>query len=97
MPLGEVERHLFAVLGGTGDLMRRKLLPALFHLSSRGPLRGRCQILGAGRTQLTEEDFRQWARDALADAAVAEDKQGEGWCHGCVHYQPIGQGGAQDY
>ena len=33
-----VEPHLFIILGATGDLTRRKLLPALFHLRTYGEL-----------------------------------------------------------
>ena len=43
----EVKPHLFVVLGATGDLMHRKLLPALFHLGQKGLLRKKYLILGA--------------------------------------------------
>ena len=36
MSEARVAPHLFVVLGGTGDLMRRKLLPALYHLRQQG-------------------------------------------------------------
>jgi len=97
MPLSEVGRHLFVVLGGTGDLMRRKLLPALYHLTSAVPLKGSCELLSVGRKRREEADFRRWARDALTDAGIARDAQREHWCDGCVHYQPIGRAGLTDY
>ena len=31
-----VEPHVFVILGATGDLTRRKLLPALYHLRDQG-------------------------------------------------------------
>ncbi|MBI3667171.1 MAG: hypothetical protein HY236_13270 [Acidobacteria bacterium] len=34
-----VEPHLFVVPGATGDLMRRKLLPALYRMVAETPTR----------------------------------------------------------
>ncbi|MCJ7821837.1 MAG: glucose-6-phosphate dehydrogenase, partial [Armatimonadetes bacterium] len=50
MSAPQVDPHLFIVMGGTGDLMRRKLLPALYHLGARGPLRGRSRVLAVARS-----------------------------------------------
>ena len=73
---------LFVIFGATGDLMRRKLLPALHQLIGDGLLPDRCHILGVGRDEkLTDERFRRQARAALA----------------CVDYQGIGEGGAAEY
>ena len=34
----QVEPHVFVIIGATGDLTRRKLLPALYHLRDQGIL-----------------------------------------------------------
>jgi glucose-6-phosphate 1-dehydrogenase len=47
------------ILGASGDLTRRKLLPALYNLFELGALPSGCQILGCGRTDLTSDHFRQ--------------------------------------
>src|SRR5450631_2665108 len=46
------------VFGATGDLARRKLLPALFHHELNGQLPASVRIIGAARKQMTIEEFR---------------------------------------
>jgi glucose-6-phosphate 1-dehydrogenase len=85
-------------MGGTGDLMERKLLPALFHLSNEGLLGKECQILGVSRSKtMNDESFRAWALDAL-DKAEGVERTGRGtWCSGCLHFQSIGSGTPADF
>lgn len=93
-----VDRHVFVVLGGSGDLMRRKLLPALWHLSARGDLRRRALVLAtARRSHLDDESYRQWAREALTEASLSPDDQAAGWCDQCLHYQALGEETPADY
>jgi len=89
---------LFVIFGATGDLMRRKLLPALHQLIGDGLLHDRCHILGVGRDEkLTDERFRRQARAALAEAGPKTPQKARRWCDACVDYQGIGTGGAADY
>ncbi|HEX2170946.1 MAG TPA: glucose-6-phosphate dehydrogenase [Dehalococcoidia bacterium] len=46
------------IVGATGDLARRKLLPALYNLSLAGFLPERGRIIGYSRSQQSDEDFR---------------------------------------
>jgi glucose-6-phosphate 1-dehydrogenase len=89
---------LVVVLGATGDLMRRKLLPALYRLSTRGALHERTRILGAARTkEHGDHSYRAWARQALVEAGVsAEDAAGR-WCDERLYYQAIAGGTVADY
>jgi glucose-6-phosphate 1-dehydrogenase len=52
------------LVGATGDLARRKLLPGLFHLASAGFIPG-CRIIGVSLDELDVEGFRAAARSAL--------------------------------
>jgi glucose-6-phosphate 1-dehydrogenase len=52
------------LVGATGDLSRRKLLPGLFHLSSNGFIPG-CRIIGVSLDQIDAEEFCVLARGAL--------------------------------
>jgi len=91
-----IDPCLFVIFGATGDLMRRKLLPALRQLIGDGLLPNRCHILGVGRDEkLTDERFRKQARAALAQAGTAQKAQR--WCDACVDYLGTGAGGAADY
>jgi len=51
------------IFGATGDLTKRKLIPALFNLARAGGLR-EFQILGIGRQQITDDKFRKSMREA---------------------------------
>ena len=46
------------VFGGTGDLSRRKLLPALCRSADAGHLNERTHVVGLGRGKLTDGEFR---------------------------------------
>jgi glucose-6-phosphate 1-dehydrogenase len=48
--------HVLVVLGATGDLARRKLLPGLFRLFRLGLLPARFRIVCSGRTAPPDED-----------------------------------------
>jgi len=53
-----VDPHLFVVLGATSDLMRRKLLPAIYRLRAGGEMPAPLIILGVSRQAgLTDEGF----------------------------------------
>src|SRR5215469_15994634 len=56
------------LVGATGDLSRRKLLPGLFHLSAAGFIPG-CRIIGVSLDDLDPEAFRKFARAALDEFA----------------------------
>ncbi|HSR58783.1 MAG TPA: glucose-6-phosphate dehydrogenase [Candidatus Binataceae bacterium] len=55
------------ILGASGDLARRKLLPALYNLEhcGQGMLPAETTIVGFARTQMSAEEFRTSAREAI--------------------------------
>ncbi len=61
-----VEPFDYVVFGGTGDLAERKLLPALYHRQIAGQLTEPTRIIGASRSELTDEAYRTFAGEALA-------------------------------
>lgn len=70
-PLGIV------VFGASGDLAARKLLPALYGLFLAGALPERFFVLGAARTGLEPERFRERARAGAAAAGADTGRWGE--------------------
>ncbi len=65
------------IFGASGDLTRRKLLPALYNLALDGLLPGAFSIVGFARSEMTDDQFRQQALEAVrqfsrrpVDAAV---------------------------
>ena len=56
--------HVVVLVGATGDLSRRKLLPGLFHLTNVGFIPD-CRIIGVSLDELDVDGFRKVARSAL--------------------------------
>ncbi len=65
------------IFGGTGDLSRRKLLPALFHRFLDGQVASTSRIIGAARTKLDRAAFIEMAKQACFSAS--ETKTEEQW------------------
>jgi glucose-6-phosphate 1-dehydrogenase len=53
------------ILGGGGDLSRRKLLPALFDLFCRGMLPKDFSIVGLARSPRSNAEYQEFVREAL--------------------------------
>jgi glucose-6-phosphate 1-dehydrogenase len=53
------------IFGGTGDLAKRKLLPALYNLAHEGALPERFELIGVSRRNQTDDQFREIARDSI--------------------------------
>ena len=93
-----VEPHLFIILGATGDLTRRKLLPALFHLRTYGELEEQnTLIVGAALPELSQEAFRLWAYEGLGSSGSRHTSDLRQWCDDHVYYQPLREGKLADY
>jgi len=58
-----VESCIIVIFGATGDLSRRKLVPALFDLVTDGLLTADFEVIGVGRSPLSDEKFRDMLRD----------------------------------
>ena len=62
------------VFGGTGDLARRKLYPALFHRFIAGQMPEGALIIGAARGKMTRKAFQALANDALEEFVPKDDR-----------------------
>src|SRR5437588_662048 len=54
-----------AIFGATGDLAKRKLLPAIYNLAHEGALPERFNLIGISRGEQTDEEFQQLARESI--------------------------------
>ncbi len=59
---------VITIFGITGDLSKRKLLPALYHLFANNILPKESIIIGASRNQLSKEDLTQLFKDSVINA-----------------------------
>ena len=87
------EDHVLVLFGATGDLARRKLLPGLYHLAVAGLLPAQYRIVGSGRNELTDEQFREQAR-AAAEQFGRTPARGPAWTDfaACLSYGRLSGG-----
>ena len=87
----------FVIHGAWGDLSRRKLLPALASLLSKGQLNPASVVLGVGRRQLDgDEGFRAAALDAVGKAKPVGEFD-PSWWREHAFWQALPDGGGSDY
>ena len=86
-----IDPHLLVLFGATGDLSKRKLLPALFRLLRSRGFEDRIHILGVGTSRRSEEEFREIAVEAFVGAGFAK-RDIEEWCLECLSYQSLADG-----
>ena len=60
------------IFGGTGDLAARKILPGLFRRFCAGQMPEDARIIGAARSEMTPDAYKQFAGDAIREFAQAE-------------------------
>lgn len=68
----ENERLTIVIFGASGDLTRRKLAPALFHLFRTGALPQMCHFVGVARSDMNDESFRQALVDGLPEMSDSD-------------------------
>jgi glucose-6-phosphate 1-dehydrogenase len=91
----QIQPHLFVIFGATGDLTRRKLIPALYHLMQDEDVARHCYVLGTARSDWSDEKFRDEARTALREKGHADEEVAQ-WCTRNLFYQCLGAEG-NDY
>jgi glucose-6-phosphate 1-dehydrogenase len=58
---------VLVIFGASGDLTRRKLLPAIYHLARAQRVPAQFSIIGIARTPLSDDTFRQQFQDSLKE------------------------------
>ncbi|MCB9961570.1 MAG: glucose-6-phosphate dehydrogenase [Hyphomonas sp.] len=78
------------IFGGTGDLSRRKLLPALFHRWLDGQIPETSAIVGTARSDLDDKAYRAMAREAC-EKATGDNWDDKEWkrFEKLIHYVSI--------
>ena len=73
------ESCAIVIFGATGDLTKRKLVPALYRLSQQRLIPAQFAIIGTARQGLNDEEFRSNMRQALAEFADDEQIDEPSW------------------
>ncbi|AKJ64246.1 glucose-6-phosphate dehydrogenase [Kiritimatiella glycovorans] len=63
------------LLGASGDLTRRKLVPALFQLYRSGLMPGRFAIIGVARRPYDDPSFRERLREGIRERCAPQDEE----------------------
>jgi glucose-6-phosphate 1-dehydrogenase len=78
--LPKAEACLLVIFGASGDLTKRKLIPALYDLACVGCLSSKpFQVLGVSRTPMTTEEFRAQMKESTAGSKDARKFSDERW------------------
>jgi glucose-6-phosphate 1-dehydrogenase len=75
---GRVPPQSIVIFGASGDLTRRKLLPAFFHLYVEGLLPHEFAVVGFARTEWTDDSFREHAHRSITEFGRTEAR-GDAW------------------
>jgi len=61
----QIEPHILVIFGGSGDLTKRKLIPAVYNLFTKKLLPSNFAILGVGRSEYTDKSYREHLTEGL--------------------------------
>ena len=67
----------YVVFGATGDLTKRKLIPALYHRFKDGQFDTQSRIIGVSRSKLSDAEFQKLASDAVTQFVEKEYQDAE--------------------
>lgn len=65
------------IFGASGDLTKRKLMPALYSLYKGKRLPAEYAVLGVGRTEYTDKEYRKYILNELQKFVKAEEQEPE--------------------
>lgn len=89
----------FVIFGASGDLTKRKLVPALYRLVQERLLPAEFAIVGLARTEMTSEEFRARMKESVEEFSEAKRVDEDVWnsfAQG-LYYQTTDINNAADY
>ncbi len=81
------QNHLIVIFGASGDLTRRKLMPALNNLFDQGLMPEQFAILGLGRTKMDDRTFREEMKKNIHEFS-SDSKIAEAFINN-LYYRPV--------
>ncbi|UII80304.1 glucose-6-phosphate dehydrogenase [Flagellimonas sp. CMM7] len=83
------DNHIYVIFGASGDLTKRKLVPALYALFVEGLLPEKFALLGASRSSISDEDFRDRMKTAISEFKEIDDSSKIGEFVHKLHYTSV--------
>jgi glucose-6-phosphate 1-dehydrogenase len=93
------EPCIVVIFGASGDLTKRKLVPALYRLVQERLVPAEFAIVGLARTEMTDDEFRMKMKESVEEFSEARRDDEEVWhsfAQG-LYYLPADLGAADDY
>lgn len=78
-PLPKADPCTLVIFGASGDLTKRKLIPALYDLACVGCIGSRFEVLGIGRTPMSNAEFRESMRESTKHSRDAREYSDVAW------------------
>ena len=69
-----MDKFAMIIFGASGDLTKRKLMPALYSLYRENRLTGEFSILGIGRTVYSDDNYRSYILEELQQFVKSEEQ-----------------------
>jgi len=90
---------VLVIFGASGDLARRKLIPAVYDLAREGLLHERTLVVGVARTALDNDSFRAVCREGAASFSRGRSVDPALWdlLAPRIHYVTTDYGSADDF
>src|SRR5205809_839775 len=87
------------IFGASGDLARRKLIPAIYELAKEKLLDEKSYIVGYSRSPMTDEQYRKAAREAIEKYARSKPIDEQVWksLEPRIYYTQADYGSADDH
>ena len=83
------ENQILVIFGASGDLTKRKLIPALYSLEVQDLLPARFAIIGVSRSAMNDEIFRSSMHEGLQQFSDEKDRSRIGSFLEKIHYQSV--------
>jgi glucose-6-phosphate 1-dehydrogenase len=71
--MNSTENHIYVIFGASGDLTKRKLIPAIYSLFVQNLLPEKFALIGVSRTDFTDDEFRNKMRSAINEFKEIDD------------------------
>ncbi|WP_335967167.1 glucose-6-phosphate dehydrogenase [Galbibacter sp. PAP.153] len=90
---------VIVIFGGTGDLAKRKLIPAFYNLFNENWMPENFAIYGLGRTELTDDQYRENLHEGLKEFSRSGEPDPKKWniFKESLHYFPSNINDENDY
>ncbi len=86
--MNKPDDHMFVIFGASGDLTKRKLVPSIYSLFVLDLLPKKFALLGAARSEYSDDEFRSNMKDAINEFGEHEDKSRIDDFLNLLYYQP---------